>query len=98
MRTLGIGFMALCLLGVSVLPAWADDSARLAAIEQRLEHGRELVHIDLPLAAGRVLAWLRRSGKVLEEAYTDTAVSVTALISHKVAGQLRKLLAVEHVR
>jgi len=85
-QTLGIS----ALTGAGLIPL-------LAAIEQRLEHGRELVHIDLPLAAGKVLAWLRRSGKVLEEAYTDTAVSVTALISHKVAGQLRKLLAVENV-
>jgi GTP-binding protein HflX len=69
----------------------------LTAIGRRLEHGRELVHIDLPLAAGKVLAWLRRSGKVIEEAYTDTTISVTALMSRKVAGQLRKLLAIENV-
>jgi len=83
-------------LGISALTG-AGLTPLLAAIERRLEHGRELVHINLPLAAGRVLAWLRRSGKVLEEAYTDTAVRVTALISHKVAGQLRKLLAVENI-
>jgi GTPase len=69
----------------------------LTALERRLEQGRELVQIDLPLAAGKVLAWLRRSGKVVEEAYTDTTVSVTALMSPKVAGQLRKLLAMENV-
>jgi GTP-binding protein HflX len=69
----------------------------LTAVGRRLEHGRELVHINLPLAAGKVLAWLRRSGKVVEEAYTDTTVSVTALMSRKVAGQLRKLLAIENV-
>jgi hypothetical protein len=51
------------------------------------------VRVELPLAAGKMLAWLRRSGKVLEEAYSETAVSVTALVSHKVAGQLRKQLA-----
>jgi GTP-binding protein HflX len=66
----------------------------LAAIERRLGHGRELVHVELPLAAGKILAWLRRSGKVVEEAYTDTAVSVTVLMSRKAAGQLRKLLTV----
>src|SRR5262249_35451775 len=37
----------------------------LHAIARRLEHGRETVHVDLPLAAGKTLAWLRRSGKVL---------------------------------
>jgi GTP-binding protein HflX len=69
----------------------------LHAIARRLEHGRETVHVDLPLAAGKTLAWLRRSGKVLEEAYSETAVSVTALVSSKVAGQLRKQLAEERV-
>lgn len=81
--------------GISALTG-AGLPPLLAALERRLEHGRELVHIDLPLGKGKVLAWLRRSGKVVEEAYTDAAVSVTALISHKVAGQLRKLLAVEN--
>jgi len=65
----------------------------LVAIARWLERGREQVHVDLPLGAGKLLAWLRRSGKVVEETYSDTAVSVTALVSEKVAGQLRKLLA-----
>lgn len=65
----------------------------LVAIARWLERGREKVHVDLPLGAGKLLAWLRRSGKVVEETYSDTAVSVTALVSEKVAGQLRKLLA-----
>jgi GTP-binding protein HflX len=69
----------------------------LCAIARRLEQGRETVHVDLPLAAGKTLAWLRRSGKVLEEAYSENAVSVTALLSSKVAGQLRKQLAAESV-
>jgi len=68
--------------------------ALLAAVERYFEWERELVQIDLPLGAGGVLAWLRRSGKVVEEAYSETIVSVTALVSPKVAGQLRKRLAV----
>lgn len=66
----------------------------LHALERRLDHEREMVCVDLPLSAGKTLAWLRRNGKVLEEAYSETAVSVTALISHKVAGQLRKHMTV----
>jgi GTP-binding protein HflX len=69
----------------------------LQAIEQQVEVGREVVHVDLPLGAGKVLAWLRRSGKVVEEAYSETVVSVTALVSHKVAGQLRKQLTTEQL-
>lgn len=71
--------------GVGVIPL-------LVEIERRLERDGELVHVDLPLGDGAVLAWLRRSGKVIEEAYSETAVSVTALVSTKVAGQLRKRL------
>lgn len=62
----------------------------LSAIERRLEQNREVVHYELPLSAGDVVAWLRRSGKVVEEAYSETAIQVTALVSSKVAGQLRK--------
>lgn len=65
----------------------------LDAIARRLEHGHEVVQVDLPLGAGKMLAWLRRSGKVLEEAYSETAVSVTASVSSKIAGQLRKQIA-----
>lgn len=76
------------LTGEGILPL-------LHGIERRLERGREIVHVDLPFASGKTLAWLRRSGKVLEEAYSETVVSVTALVSSKVAGQLRKQLADE---
>jgi len=62
----------------------------LSAIARRLEQNREVVHYELPLSAGGVVAWLRRSGKVVEEAYSETAIQVTALVSSKVAGQLRK--------
>jgi GTP-binding protein HflX len=65
----------------------------LHAIERHLEQGREIVHVDLPLRAGKTLAWLHRSGKVLEEAYSENAVSITALVPVKIAGQLRKQLA-----
>jgi GTP-binding protein HflX len=66
----------------------------LAAVERYFERERELVHVNLPLDEGGVLAWLRRSGKVVEEAYSETEVSVTVVVSPKVAGQLRKRLAV----
>ena len=83
----GVGISALMGVGLSPL---------LQAIERRLEREREIVHIDLPLTAGKILAWLRRNGKVLEEAYSETAVSVSALLSSKTAGQLRKQLAMEN--
>lgn len=65
----------------------------LAEVERRLALGRELIHCELPLSEGQLMAWLRRSGKVVEEAYSETTVRVTALVSSKVAGQLRKRIA-----
>jgi GTP-binding protein HflX len=79
-------------VGISALTG-AGIPRLLEGIARQLEQEREIVRVDLPFAAGKMLAWLRRSGKVLEEAYSETAVSVTALVSHKVAGQLRKQLA-----
>jgi GTP-binding protein HflX len=79
--------------GISALTG-AGLTPLLQAIGRRLEREREVVRIELPLSAGKTLAWLRRNGNVLEEAYSETAVSVTALISSKIAGQLRKQLAV----
>ena len=82
----GEGFGISALTGMGLTPL-------LRAIERRLEREREVIHVDLPLSAGKTLAWLRRNGKVLEEAYSETAVSVSALLSSKTAGQLRKQLA-----
>ncbi len=64
----------------------------LRAIEARLSVGLERVRCDLPPARGDLLAWLRRSGRIVEEYYRDGRVTVTALVPPKVAGQLRKRL------
>jgi GTP-binding protein HflX len=64
----------------------------LGRIEERLTADLERVHCELPSGRGDVLAWLRRSGTVLEEYYRDGVVTVTALLPPKVAGQLRRRL------
>jgi GTP-binding protein HflX len=66
--------------------------ALLAAVERHLTLGLERVRCELPAARGDVLAWLRASGRILEEYYRDGVVTVTALVPPKVAGQLRKRL------
>ena len=66
--------------------------ALLGALERRLAAGLERVRCDLPAARGDVLAWLRRSGRILEEYHRDGRIRVTALVPPKVAGQLRKRL------
>jgi GTP-binding protein HflX len=65
----------------------------LALVERRLALGLERVRCAVPSARGDVVAWLRRSGRVLEEYYRDGVVTITALVPPKVAGQLRKRLA-----
>jgi GTPase len=68
--------------------------ALLAGVETELTRGLERVRCALPSGRGDVLAWLRRTGRVVEEYYRDGVVTVTALVPPKVAGQLRKQVEV----
>ena len=67
----------------------------LQEIARRLTVDQDLIQLELPLGSGELLAWLWRSGTVLEETYTDTCVRVAARVSAKVAGQLQKRLALQ---
>ncbi len=64
----------------------------LGCLEARLTQGLERVRCALPSGRGDVVAWLRRSGRIVEEHYRDGVVTVTALVPPKIAGQLRKRL------
>jgi GTP-binding protein HflX len=64
----------------------------LAALETRFTHGLERVRCRLPSGRGDLIAWLKRTGRVVEEYYRDGVVTVTALVPPKIAGQLRKQL------
>jgi GTP-binding protein HflX len=86
------GHPAQTAFGISALTGEGLPSL-LAEIGRCFAGRRELVRCDLPLGEGKILAWLRRSGKVIEETYSEAAVHVAALVSSKVAGQLRKQLA-----
>lgn len=79
-------------VAISALTGWGVERL-LQMIEQRLADRREVVRVDLPLRKSRLVPWLHRHGTVLEEVYTASAVRVTASLSKKVAGQLRKLLS-----
>jgi GTP-binding protein HflX len=65
----------------------------LRLVEGQLTRGLERVRCRFPCARGELLAWLKRSGRVVEEYYLDGMVTVTALVPAKVAGQLRKRLS-----
>ncbi len=67
-------------------------AALLAHVERHLTAGLERVRCALPSGRGDMLAWLRRTGRIVEEYYRDGVVTVTALVPPKVAGQLRKQL------
>lgn len=82
------GISALTGMGISPL---------LLAIEQYLLREREIVHLDLPLEESQIVAWLHSNGKVVTKEYSESGLSVTALVSHKVAGQLRKLLSTRDI-
>ncbi len=64
--------------------------ALLARIERALDAGLSRVRCELPSSRGDVIAWLRRTGRVIEEYYSDGLVTVTALVPPKVAGRLHK--------
>ena len=64
----------------------------LQLIEARMTQGLERVSCELPSGRGDLVAWLRRTGRILEEYYRDGIVTVTALVPPRIAGKLRKEL------
>ncbi len=72
--------------GIGIDPL-LEAIARLSSLDQ------EVIELEVPLDSGELMAWLRRSGTVIEETYTETGVQVATRVSAKVAGQLKKRLA-----
>ncbi len=72
--------------GIGIDPL-VEEIARLSSLDQ------EVIEVEIPLGRGSLMAWLRRSGTVIEETYTETCVQVATRVSAKVAGQLKKRLA-----
>lgn len=72
--------------GIGIAPL-VEEIARLCSLDQ------EVIEVEVPLGSGELMAWLRRSGTVIEETYTETGVQVAMRVSAKVAGQLKKRLA-----
>jgi GTP-binding protein HflX len=72
----------------------ARTGAGLPALLARIEHvfagGLARVRCELPSDRGDVVAWLRRSGRIIEEYYRDGVVTVTALVPPNVVGRLHK--------
>src|SRR5918995_1522006 len=79
----------------AVCPISARTGAGLAAllnvIGTHLDRGKERIHLSLSTAQGALLSLLRERGRVENEIYEADQVHVTAMVTPKLAGQLRKL-------
>jgi len=64
----------------------------LETIGARLDRGKEMFQATFSSSRGGLLSLLRERGRMLKETYEEDRVHVTALVTPKLAGQLRKLL------
>lgn len=72
--------------GIGLLPL-AD------AVREALGALQKEVVLEVPFARGAVLAYLHENGKVLEESYTETGVTVRALLGSEAVRHARAMLA-----
>ncbi|MDG2305622.1 MAG: GTPase HflX [Candidatus Binatia bacterium] len=64
----------------------------LAAIDTHLAKRAQQVEFWIPFGRGEILARVHREGRVLERQDEETGTRVTALVTHKLAGQIEKQL------
>lgn len=64
----------------------------LEAVGRILDQGKERIQFCLSPSQGNLLSLLRQRGRILEEKYEESRVYVTALVTPKLAGQMRKWL------
>jgi GTP-binding protein HflX len=64
----------------------------LESIGLIVDQGKERIHACFTSSQGGLLSWLRERGRILEETYDKDQIHVTALVTPKLAGQLRKRL------
>ena len=64
----------------------------LESVGTFLDQGKERFEVSLPAAQSGVLSLLRERGRIVAETYEGDEIHVTALVTPKLAGQMRKLL------
>jgi GTP-binding protein HflX len=64
----------------------------LEMVGEVLEQGKERFHACFSASQGGLIALLRERGRIIEEKYDGDEVQVTAIVTPKFAGQMRKLL------
>jgi GTP-binding protein HflX len=84
-------------LGVCPISALTgqDVDHLLQEIARGLDRGKETVQFHFLFTQGSLLSMVRRQGRILEENYEDGMVHVTAVVTPKLAGQIRKSLKEE---
>jgi GTPase len=70
----------------------AGIDALLGLIGRVLDQGKESFRARFFSWQGNLLAMLRERGRIIEETYEGDEIHVTALVTPKLAGQIRKLL------
>jgi GTP-binding protein HflX len=82
--------------GVCPISAWtgAGIDRLLERIGAILDQGKERFQATFPASRVGLLSLLRERGRIVEETYDSDEIHVTALVSPKLAGQMRKLLRV----
>jgi len=80
---------------ISALTGAGIDSL-LDVVGRVLDEGKERFRARFFSWQGKLLSLLRERGKILEETYEGDQIHVTALVTPKLAGQMRKLLGVPH--
>lgn len=88
-RLAGNGAQAAC--PISALTGQGVDHL-LAEIGNILDRGKERSEFRFSPAQGSLLSLLRQQGRILEEKFDQESISVTALVTPKLAGQIRKWL------
>jgi hypothetical protein len=64
----------------------------LESVGKILDQGKERAEFVLSPSQGSLLSLLRQRGRILEEKYAGGSIYVTALLSPKLRGQMRKWL------
>lgn len=66
--------------------------ALLDTVGEMLDGNKEQIHLCLTPAQGALAALLRERGRVVKEEYDGDLIRVTAVVTPKLAGQMRKLM------
>ena len=65
----------------------------LEVVGRVLDRGKQQIRLTLPQSESAIIPFLRARGRILAEEYGERDVRVTALVSAKISGQLKKLAA-----